>query len=333
MAILYISKLGATVKKDGKRLVVIFDGKPLTSLPLREIERVILLGPIQISASIQHTLLDQQIPIIFATSRGRYRGILSSVPEDTNFLLEQVSRYHDFDYRLQTSKIVVASKVRYQRTILRRRANRLADDQLMKAADQIHQLLQGLNKAETISQAMGFEGQASSVYFSVLGRCLLPNTVKFTHRNRRPPKDPVNSLLSFGYMLLMSEIIGVLNGLGLHVGLGFLHQVAANRPSLALDLVELFRQPVVDRLVLKLFNRRILCTNDFLPVKKNGIWLKDEGKFRFLHSYEETLNSNFQHPQQKNKTTTIRQLIQEQVLSFRRSISEQELFSPVRLNL
>lgn len=333
MAILYITKLGAAVRKDGERLQVHFEGELLTSVPLREIERVILLGPIQMSAAMQHTLLKRNIPIIFASSRGRYRGILSPVPENTQLLLQQVSQYHNFDYRLQTSKMILACKIRYQRTILRRRAQTLVEHQLTQAADQIHDLLSGLKNATTIEQSMGFEGQASAVYFGVLGRCFLPPTVEFTHRNRRPPKDPVNSLLSFGYMLLMSEIVGVLTGLGLHVGLGFLHQVAVNRPSLALDLVEIFRQPVVDRLVLRLFNRRILSPSDFVPAEKNGVWLKDEGRGCFLSAYEQALTSHFQHPQRRNKKTTFRQLIRDEASLFRRSISEQQIFSPLSLDL
>ena len=146
----------------------------------------------------------------------------------------------------------------HQRSLLRRYTRNHPDPDVSHAANAITDLLPRLETTETVPEAMGYEGQASALYFGVLGKCLRQEGIEFTHRNRRPPRDPVNALLSLGYMMVTGESVGSVAALGLHLGLGFLHEVVPNRPALALDLVELFRQPVVDRLTLSLFNRRTL---------------------------------------------------------------------------
>ena len=188
----------------------------------------------------------------------------------------------------------------------------------------------------SIPEAMGFEGQASALYFGVLGKCLRQEGVEFTHRNRRPPRDPVNALLSLGYMMVTGEAVGALAALGLHLGLGFLHEIFPNRPSLALDLVELFRQPVVDRLTLSLFNRRIFTPDDFQGAENGGVRLTEDAIKRYFFLYEKAMTTPFQKPGGNGEDTsplTFRKLITEMAQTLRNAIRDTETWTPKALEL
>ena len=351
MSILYVTQPGAEIRKNGERLKVQWQDEVLTAIPLRDVERVVLLGPVQISATAAQTLLKKAIPVIFATTKGRYYGTLSSGQENTELLIKQVDLHRNDDYRLVVSKAIVAAKIRHQRSLLRRYGRNHPHPNISEAANQITNLLSNLANVMSISEAMGFEGQASTLYFGVLGKCLRQEGVEFTHRNRRPPRDPVNALLSLGYMLVTGEASGALAALGLHLGLGFLHEIFPNRPSLALDLVELFRQPVVDRLTLTLFNRRIFTPDDFqekdnplTPFGKgenDGVRLTEEALKRYFFLYEKAMTTPFQQPGNNGETTssettsslTFRKLITDMAQNPRNAVRDSEPWTPKALKM
>jgi len=336
MAILYVTQPGAEIRKNGERLKVQFQDEVLTAIPLRDVERVVLLGPVQLSAAVAQTLLKKSIPVIFSTMKGRYCGRLSSGQENTELLLKQVDLYRDEGYRVGVSKAIVAAKIRHQRSLLRRYGRNHPHPDIDEAANQITDLLSRLETAASTPEAMGFEGQASALYFGVLGKCLRQEGVEFTHRNRRPPRDPVNALLSLGYMMVTGEAVGALAALGLHLGLGFLHEIFPNRPSLALDLVELFRQPVVDRLTLSLFNRRIFTPDDFQERGDDGVRLTEEAIKRYFFLYERAMTTPFQQPGGSGEGTsslTFRKLITEMAQSLRNAVRNTEPWIPKALAL
>jgi CRISPR-associated protein Cas1 len=332
MAILYVTQPGAELRKHGERLKVQWQEEVLTAVPLRDVERVVLLGPVQLSATAAQTLLKKSIPVIFATTKGRYCGTLSSGQENTELLMKQVDHYRDYWYRLAVAKAIFASKIRHQRSLLRRYVRNHPHPDIHTAADQITDLLPRLENAATVSEAMGYEGQASAVYFGVFGQCLRQEGIEFTHRNRRPPRDPVNALLSLGYMLVTGEAVGALAALGLHLGLGFLHDILPNRPSLALDVVELFRQPAVDRLTLSLFNRRIFTPTDFHAGENGGVRLTEDALKRYLFLYERAMTTPFQQPGGE-KQITFRSLMTEQAQALRNAIRETQPWTPTALEL
>ena len=336
MAILYVAQPGAELRKHGERLKVQWQDEVLTAIPLRDVERVVLLGPVQLSAAAAQTLLKKNIPVIFATTKGRYCGTLSSGQENTELLLKQVDLYRDEGYRLGVAKAIVAAKIKHQRSLLRRYGRNHPHPDIHEAANQITDLLSRLETAASVPESMGFEGQASALYFGVFGKCLRQEGVEFTHRNRRPPRDPVNALLSLGYMLVTGESVGALAALGLHLGLGFLHEIFPNRPSLALDLVELFRQPVVDRLTLSLFNRRIFTPDDFQEREDNGVRLTEEALKRYFFLYERAMTTPFQQPGGSGEETsplTFRKLMTKMAQNLRNAVRETEPWTPKALAL
>ncbi len=224
----------------------------------------------------------------------------------------------------------ISNKIRHQRSLLRRHYRNHPDPDLQKTADSINDMLVKFQNTETISQVMGYEGQASALYFSVFGKCLRQSELEFTNRNRRPPLDPVNALLSLGYMLLTAEAIIALAVLELHIGIGFLHEIEPNRPSLAIDLIELFRQPIVDRLTLSLVNRRIFTSSDFIKTENGAVKLTDDGLKRYLLIYEKTMTTGFQVPGYDTHQT-FRKLIADQSQALRNAIRDSNVWEPIFL--
>lgn len=147
----------------------------------------------------------------------------------------------------------------------------------------------------------------------------------FTTRSRRPPRDPVNALLSFGYALLCTELTGVVAAQGLDPHVGVLHDLDYGRPSLALDIEEEFRQPIVDRLVLSVINRGILKPEDFDDRGEGGVFMQEDARFRFLECYHRAMETEFT-AKVSDKKTTFQELLREQASRMRKAIEGGETY-------
>lgn len=332
MSVLYVTQAGAEIRKKGARLQVEWQGQVLAALPPREIERLVLLGPVQLSAAATRLLLRAQIPVVFCSLRGYCYGMLSNGYEDTELLLLQVAHYQDEAFRLEIAKAIVEVKIRHQQRLLRRHARNHPNPALTDAADQLEILLKDLPGCASIAEAMGIEGQASALYFSVLGACLRQEGVSFTGRTRRPPQDPVNAVLSLGYMLVLQEVLSAIIAQGLHPGLGFLHEVSRRRPALALDLLEVARQPIVDRLTLSLFNRGALTPDDFQGGVNGGVRLKEQSLKRYLQFYERAMSTPFCYGK-GGEVGTFRDWLRQQAGELRKALQKNQVWTPIVLEL
>lgn len=332
MAVLYVSQAGAEVRQNGARLRVERQGEVLAVVPLREIERLVLLGPAQLSSAAVRLLLRARIPVLFCSRRGNCYGTLSAGCEDTELLLTQVERYQDEAFRLEIAKALVVAKLLHQKRLLRRHARNHPNAALTQVADQLELLLKKLPKCTSVAEVMGAEGQASALYFSVLGLCLRQEGVRFTGRTRRPPKDPVNAVLSLGYMLVLQEVLSAIVAQGLHPGLGFLHKVSRRRPALALDLLEVARQPIVDRLTLSLFNRHVLTFEDFQEEVSGEVRLKEQGLKRYLKFYEWAMTTPFRYGKD-GEVGTFRDWLRQQARGLKKALQDGHAWTPLILEL
>jgi CRISPR-associated protein Cas1 len=199
-------------------------------------------------------------------------------------------------------------------------------------AAQLSQVLAQVEGAASVPEAMGYEGRAAALYFPAYGACFVDDDVRFEQRSRRPPRDPANALLSLGYMLVLAEVAGALAGEGLHLGLGFLHEVSPRRPALPLDVLELFRQPVVDRLALSVLNRRALTAESFERWPDGKVLLKEAALKRYLLFYERAMTTPFQQPG-GSEPATFRALIRDQARALRRAIEGGQPWTPLALEL
>lgn len=185
-----------------------------------------------------------------------------------------------------------------------RRQRKYTDLNLQKPINQLEPLIKQLETTLNINSLRGLEGAGSALYFGSFNEFLLDSTFSFSRRVRRPPTDPVNSLLSLGYALLRHDIQSAVNIVGFDPYLGYLHCIHYGRPSLALDLMEEFRPLVVDAIVLQAINQKLLSPNDFIsePIS-NAVSLTKDGLKIFLRLYEQKKQSTFKHPVLNHKCT------------------------------
>lgn len=192
---------------------------------------------------------------------------------------------------------MVAAKVGNCRAVLmREQRNHGANDALAQATKTLAASLESIRHARAVSQLMGLEGDAASVYFGVFSSLLRAQGFEFSGRVRRPPGDPVNALLSFAYVLLANECASALAGVGMDPYVGFLHQDRPGRKSLALDLMEELRAPLADRFVLTLINRGQMKPVDFVTEASGAVRLKDDARKVLLTAYQERKRESLKHP-------------------------------------
>lgn len=307
MGVVYLTTLGTHVRRKGDRLEVWQADTKVSDLRLFELERLVVVGSVQFSSQALSLLLDQGIDVSFLTSRGRLRGSLVSGQSRNVFLrLAQFDRWRDPQFRLSFSQNVIAAKLAAQERLLARHQRNHPGTLEEDAPSRIRELIGKVATAESVEVAQGMEGATAAIYYRQFG-CML-KSVPFPGRKKHPSTDPPNALLSLGYVLLGNEIGAVLEARGFDPAVGFLHGLRYGRSSLALDVVEPFRQPVIDRLTLRLLNLRQLTPEDF-EGGETGLRLGAEALKRYLSLYEEQLRSE----SEGKGTPTWRDRLQSQV--------------------
>ncbi len=263
MHTLAISEQGTSVHADGDMLVVQRGKSVLRRLRAAELEQVLLFGGVEMTRQAMNVLLRREIEMVLLTQDGKFRGRLSGRgSKNVQLRLAQYQRSSDPAFCLRVARSVVAGKLQNQRQVLLRAQRQLQDNDLAAAIGNLRVLGQRAAECTDLDVLRGFEGQGAAVYFGQFGKLIRHPDFAFTSRNRRPPRDPVNAMLSFGYAVLGSLAETKIYAAGLDPMLGFLHQPAYGRPSLMLDLLEEFR-PLVDTLVLRVINRRQVSVRDF----------------------------------------------------------------------
>lgn len=330
MKIIYITEQGSVVRKTSRRLVVSKEEATLAEIPAIGLDGVLIFGNIQITSQAMGFLLDNGIQVSFLSSRGKYRGTLIPA-ESKNVLLRmaQYERYLDEEFQRKHASILVDAKVRNGRALIMRYSRNYPD---VEFGDEISALDAALKKIEEnpqVSVLLGIEGHATATYFRAFSK-MLRGEMDFSSRSRRPPRDPVNALLSFGYTLITNEIFSLLIAMGFDAYIGYLHGIDYGRPSLALDLVEEFRHPVVDRFTLYLINNRIISTEDFVQSEEGGFLLKPESRKRYFEQYENRMNEVFQD-QSIGEKVSYRSIFRRQAQKLAKSIQTGGLYEPYRI--
>ncbi|WP_414577554.1 type I-D CRISPR-associated endonuclease Cas1d [Anabaena sp. CCY 9402-a] len=305
MGTVYITQDDAFIGKIDERLNVRFDKKTILDIPLLKIDGVVVLGRATVSPAVISELLERHITLTFLTDTGRYLGQLQ--PEVTKNIFVRKAQWQAAGESPQAIHLVqsfVRGKLKNYRHLLLRRQRETTDLDLSKNITRIEQAIAPIDTTHNIDSLRGLEGAGSAAYFGCFNEIIRVMEFEFTHRNRRPPKDPVNSLLSFGYALLRHDVQGAVNIVGFDPYLGYLHCERYGRPSLALDLMEEFRPIVVDAVVLSALNKRLLTPTDFVTEPLSGaVSLIPEARKTFLKLYQQKKLSEFKHPVLGRKCT------------------------------
>lgn len=309
MATLYLTEQYSLVKLEGEALRVQPSGGragQVVRVPLNKVEQVMVLGEVTLTTPALHALLERRIPVHYLTAHGRSRGALvADWGKNSGVRLAQYALCCDVARGFAVARQCVAGKLLNMRTVLLRYARGKEDgDELQEAAQTIRRCLRELARLEPpadtsdrmhgLGPLLGLEGGGSNAYFGVF-KHLLKGAWAFPGRVKRPPTDPVNALLSFGYTLLTNQVVSLVHAVGLDPGLGVLHQAGFGKPALALDLVECFRPIIVDSVVVTMINTGQLGAGDF-AAELGAYRLKDGPRRSFLEKFEARLSEQVQHP-------------------------------------
>ncbi len=290
---LYIQDQGAYVGKDGERLKITPVKSAPVNVPLMNLSQVCLLGNVQVTSAAIRELADRNIPLCHFSYGGWFNAVTTGMShKNVELRMAQYRTAFDPQLSLAVARSFISAKIKNSRTLLRRHAEEKYKPELDRLADYI----QKTDRVTSLESLMGIEGMAAKVYFAGFARLLRGgDEFQLEGRNRRPPTDPVNALLSFVYALLVKELTITLQAVGFDPFLGFLHQPRYGRPSLALDLAEEFRPLVGDSVVLTLINNEEVSPKNFVR-RAGSVALTDNGRKAVLASFERRLETEITHP-------------------------------------
>lgn len=297
MSTLYVVEVGSRLEKEYHRLLVTKEDEVLMRVPLRYVDRVVLVGTIGMTTPAMNSLLYNQIPVFLVSRTGSLTGRLLP-PTSSNFGLRQ-AQYENVKndiFRFQFAKAIVAGKLHNQR-VLALRVLRRHKEIPRAGIEAIKTAEKRVEQAEDMDTLRGIEGGAARAYFSIF-QAAFDGEWQFERRTRRPPRDPVNALLSLGYIMLGNAIEAGLEIVGLDPYIGYFHELKPGRPALSLDLLEEFRAPFVDSLVMSLLNRKVFSPKDFYTdqTRNNGVYLEKAAYKEFLHAFSDRLESEIHIP-------------------------------------
>ncbi len=298
---LYVTGHGLTIGKSGEVLQVREKKALVQEARLNEISQVNVFGNVQLTASAVETLCFAEKPVAHFSYGGWFYGLTQGLGLKNVFLRkDQFGRAEDPAFCVRIARAIVGSKIRNQRTLLQR--NHVEPPP--RAVLQLKQLAVAAEACDELEALLGIEGSAARVYFEHFGGMLKVEETgadpaqmafSFEHRNRRPPRDPVNALLSLAYSFLTRDLTIVCHAVGFDPFMGFYHQLRFGRPALALDLMEGFRPLIADSAVITAVNTRMVTPGDF--VRTGGaVALTKRGRTGLIRAYEQRMDTLVTHP-------------------------------------
>lgn len=307
---LYVTTQGAYLAKEGETVVVKVNQEVRLRVPVHTIGGIVCFGNVSCSPFLMGFCGENGVGISFLTENGRFLARVQG-PISGNVLLrrEQYRKADDLEYSAQLAKSFVTGKIANCRTVLQRalrdHSQKMDEDTLRRSVDEMSRSLKSLEMNQSLDSLRGLEGDAAHTYFSVFDHLIVGQKESFTfqERNRRPPLDNVNCLLSFLYTLLVHDCRSALESVGLDPAVGFLHRDRPGRPGLALDLMEEFRPFLADRLTLSLINLRQVQDKGFNKTEAGAVMMNDETRKTLLVAYQERKQEEIYHPFLDEKLT------------------------------
>lgn len=299
---LFVSQQGSYLHLDHETIRIEVDGQKARRIPLHHIGGVVIFGNVLVSPVLVEKLMQSGVSLVFLNRNGRFAGRVAG-PVSGNVLLRRAQHValDDPKRTLEIARCFIAGKLQNVRQLLLRTARESPTPTAkagLKAAAQLHaESLDPLEHAAGLDIIRGLEGTAARAYFDVFNCMLKAQQTEFSldKRQRRPPRDRMNALLSFLYTLLRSDCASSLEAVGLDPQIGYLHALRPGRPALALDLMEELRPVLADKLVLTLVNRKQLGPDDFTEETSGAVWLSDEGRRKVIVAYQKRKQIEVRH--------------------------------------
>lgn len=321
MSNIYVYDQGSKIQYKDGRLQINTQDECTKSIPIESVDNVLLFGAVNITTNCISTLLKKGIHLTWLSKNGSFFGRLEST-SNVNITKQrlQFRKSDDENFRLGISKQFIKGKTKNQRTILQRYARIAKDVDISFQIKEMEREIKKIDNAATINELMGLEGNLARIYYSGLST-ILPDGFKFKKRTKRPPKDPFNSLLSFGYTLLHYEIFTSVVTRGLNPYAAFLHADREKHPALCSDLMEEWRPVLIDSLAVAMIKKRQISENDFSEDKKTGgIFLTKEGCQKFAVEFEKRLKQEVSYVEKLPYRMSFRRIIDRQILELTKAM-------------
>ena len=273
-------------------------GEIIKQIPAIHIDQIMVFGNSQLTTQVMQFCLQTRIPIYLLSAKGKYYGMVDSFNTEPVLLhREQFLKADDKAFCLQLAKQFIKGKISNNRLLLQRLSRNREAPAFDHAIKQLKRSINNLETATTLDQLRGYEGTAARINFQAIA-ATVDSSWGFTQRVKRPPTDPINAMLSYGYTLLFNNIYTFLRARGLNPHIGYLHPMRMGHPALASDVMEEFRSIVVDAVVMNIVLNKKLTPDDFeLPKKEGGICLlKPTSRRIFIGYIEKKLNAGLTHP-------------------------------------
>lgn len=303
---LYVTTPEAYLSKDGENIVVKIKDEEKFRIPILNLESIVSFGYMGASPQLMKLCVERDVGLSFLASSGEFLGRISGKTKGNVLLRRTQYRVADDKERsLRISSIFIAGKIFNMRSVIDRyRRDYCKEDcELTEVSQHLKNSRRRIFCAVDTDSLRGIEGDAANCYFSVFDRMIVQQKIAFpfSGRNRRPPKDRVNALLSFLYTLLAHDVQSALETIGLDPYVGFMHTDRPGRPSLALDMMEEFRSYLCDRLVLSLINRKQITEKDFVIQGNAGIIMSDNGRRNVIQAWQNRKQEEIIHPYLQEK--------------------------------
>ncbi len=300
---LYVTSQGAYLSKEGETVVVKLDGEVRLRVPVHTIGGIVCFGNVGCSPFLMGFCAENQVGLSFLTEHGRFLArVQGAVSGNVLLRREQYRRADDPVSSAEMAKSILTGKIANCRSVLQRavrdHGEKIDEQQVRHAAQRLSRQIELLDGGHSLDELRGLEGDSAHVYFGVFDHLIVAQkgTFRFDERNRRPPLDNVNCLLSFIYTLVMHDVRSALETVGLDPAVGFLHRDRPGRPGLALDLMEEFRPFMAERLCLSLINLQKVQDKGFKKMDSGAVTMNDDTRKAVLVSYQERKQEEITHP-------------------------------------
>jgi CRISP-associated protein Cas1 len=307
---LFVTTQGAYLAKEGETVVVRIENQTRLQLPIHTIGGIVCFGQVSCSPFLMGFCGENGVGISFLTEHGRFLARVEGAVSGNVLLRREQYRWADDPERSASmAKAALTAKIANCRTVLQRalrdHSEKMEEENLRRTVIQLGRSLELCDHATDLEVLRGIEGESAHAYFSVFDNLIVAQkeAFQFADRNRRPPLDNVNCVLSFVYTLLVHDARSALESVGLDPAVGFLHRDRPGRPSLALDLIEEFRPFLADRLVLSLINLRQVQEKGFKRMETGAVVMDDDTRKTVLKTYQERKQEEMLHPFLDEKVT------------------------------
>ena len=319
MASLYVTKNGVSIGLKSNKIYISKEGEETKEFPVHKVEKIVIYEGIKISSNLIQYAIENNIEISFLTGKGKYLGRVSGGEQDrVDIVRKQIKLTGDEDFRLTMSKKIIDSKINNQIILLKRRKN--DDNDIEKNMDQIKKMRKNIEKCKTIEEIMGYEGISAREYFDAISKTI-NEEFAFSGRNKRPPKDMFNAMLSMSYSILFSEICSIVAAKGLYIYAGFMHSDKKGHPALVSDLMEEWRPAICDSIVISMANRNWIKKEHFVFNNDGSVYLNQEGRKILLEYIMKKLNSEITY---FGKKMSYREALYNQVNNFINALKNED---------